>query len=81
VQDTLTDDSWLEDIQSHYSVAVLSEYLDVWDLLQEVLLQPEVEDIHKWRFEASGQFSTKSAYEAFFNGSVYFQPYNLIWGT
>jgi hypothetical protein len=55
--------------------------LDVWDLLQEVLLQPEVEDIHKWRFEASGQFSTKSAYEAFFNGSVYFQPYNLIWGT
>jgi hypothetical protein len=34
-----------------------------------------------WRFEASGQFSTKSAYQALYNASVYFQPYNLIWGT
>jgi hypothetical protein len=54
VREALTNDSWLEDIQSYYSVAVLSEYLDVWDLLQEVVLQPGVEDVHKWRFEASG---------------------------
>ena len=50
---------WLGDIQGHYSVAVLSEYLDVWDLIQEVVLQPNVEDVHKWRFEVSGQFSTR----------------------
>ena len=81
VQEALTNDKWLEDIQGHYSVAVLSEYLDIWALVQEVVLQSDVEDTHKWRFEASGQFSTKSAYEAFFNGSVSFQPCKLIWGT
>jgi hypothetical protein len=35
----------------------LSEFLDVWDLVQEALLQPEVEDVHTWKFEASGQKS------------------------
>jgi hypothetical protein len=29
-------------------VAVLSEYLDLWDLLAEVVLQPEIEDSHIW---------------------------------
>jgi len=72
---------WLEDIQGHYSVAVLSEYLDVWDMVQEVVLHPDVEDVHKWRFEASGQFTTCSAYEALFNGSICFAAGKLIWGT
>ena len=70
---------WLEDIQGHHSVAVLSEYLDVWDLIQEVVLQPDVEDVHKWRFEVLGQFSTRSAYKALFNGSIYFAAGKLIW--
>ena len=39
----------------------------------------EVEDVHKWRFEASDQLSTKSAYEAFFHRAVQFQPTKLIW--
>jgi hypothetical protein len=42
------------DIQGHHSVAVVSEFLVVWDLVQEVILQPEVEDVHKWQLEASG---------------------------
>ena len=72
---------WLGDIQGHYSVAVLSEYLDVWDLIQEVVLQPDVEDVHKWRFEVLGQFSTRSAYKALLNVSIYFAAGKLIWGT
>jgi hypothetical protein len=50
----------------------LAEFLDLWDLVQEVVLQPEVDDVHKWKFEASGEFSTKSTYEAFFLGAVLF---------
>ena len=72
---------WLRDIQGQLSVPVLSEYLDIWDLVQAVALQPDVEDIHKWRFDASGQFTTRSAYEAFFNGTIYFSAGKLIWGT
>jgi exonuclease III len=81
VSEALLDDNWVQDIQGHRSVAVMAEYLEIWDMIQEVVLQPEVEDVHKWRFEASGVFSTQSAYKAFFIGSVQFEPYNLIWGN
>jgi hypothetical protein len=37
--------------------------------------------VHKWRFEASGQFSSKSAYEALFHGAIHFKPSKLIWST
>jgi hypothetical protein len=60
---------------SHHSVAVLVEYLDIWDLVQEVL-QPQVDDVHKWKFEASGGFSTKSAYQAFFLGAIFLSQAN-----
>ena len=50
-------------------------------MVQEVVLQPKVSDKHKWKFEASGDFSTKSAYRAFFNGVILFEPCRLIWGS
>jgi len=81
VSEALLDDNWVRDIQGHRSVTVMAEYLVIWDMIQEVILQPEVEDVHKWRFEASGKFSTQSAYKAFFVGSVQFEPYKLIWGN
>jgi len=79
VQETLTENAWLQDIQGQYSVVVLVEFLDIWDLLQEVVLQPAVQDKDKWKFEASGQFSTKLAYEALFYGATFFEPSKLIW--
>jgi len=53
-------------IKGALTVEVLREYLQLWDLLQGFELQPEVEDSHIWQFPTSGNFSTKSAYEAFF---------------
>ena len=47
VQEALMDNQWVHDIQGHHSVEVLSEFLDIWDLVQETLLLPEVEDVHK----------------------------------
>jgi hypothetical protein len=40
-------------------MGIIVEYIQVWDHLLEVQLQPEVEDIHNWRLAASGQYSTK----------------------
>jgi hypothetical protein len=59
-------------------VVVLSEYLDLWDLLAEVVLQPEIEDSHIWQFAPTGQYSAKSAYGAMFIGAVQFNPWVRI---
>ena len=34
---------------------------------------------HRWRLVESGQYSAKLAYMAFFNGAIYFEPWELIW--
>ena len=36
-------------------------------------------DVHLWRLEASGRFSSKSSYRAFFNGSITFEPWHRVW--
>jgi hypothetical protein len=38
VQEALPDNIGLQDIQGQYSIAVLAEFLDIWDLVQ-----PDVE--------------------------------------
>jgi hypothetical protein len=60
---------------------VLAQYLSVWDLVSHLVLQPEVEDTHIWRFSASGKYSAKSAYEAMFIGSIQFRLWERIWKT
>jgi hypothetical protein len=55
-------------------VGVLVEYLQLWDLLSAVKLQPEIEDKH-------GNYSAKVAYEGLFMGSIYFSHYSRVWKT
>jgi len=55
------------------------EYLALWDLLSEVSLQLNEEDTHVWQFSASGQYTSKSAYEALFIGATSFGPWERIW--
>jgi len=75
VFDAITDGSWISDIRGALSVQVLIEYIHLWELLSDVELQPEVEDLHIWKFTASGFYSTKSAYEALFIGATQFDPW------
>ena len=70
VYDASTGGRWISDIRGALSVQVMIEYLHLWELLSNVELQPEVEDIHIWKFTTSGVYSTKSAYEALFIGAT-----------
>jgi len=53
--------TWVSDIKGALSWLGLTEYLDLWDALSGFVLNP-TEDIHHWKPESSGIFSTKSAY-------------------
>ena len=70
---------WITDIKGALTLDVLVEYLALWDLLSEVSLQLNEEDTHVWQFSASGQYTSKSAYEALFIGATSFGPWERIW--
>ena len=72
VHEAMTEMRWISDIRGALTVDVLAEYLALWDLLSDVVLQPEIEDTHIWQFSASGRHSAKSAYEAMFIGAIQF---------
>lgn len=48
VFEALTDMRWISDVRGASTVAELSEYLYLWDLLSDFVLQPEV-DSHTWQ--------------------------------
>jgi hypothetical protein len=62
-------------------VGVLVEYLQLWDLLSDVKLQPEIEDKHVFSIASDGNYSAKVAYEGLFMGSIYFSHYSRVWKT
>ena len=61
VLEDLTNLTWVRDIQGAFSAAFFTKYFALWDIILEVLLQPEVEDAHVWRFFGDGHYSAKSA--------------------
>lgn len=79
VHKALTNTRWVTDIRGSLTLAVLTEYLDSWDLLAEVNLQPEVNDSHTWQFTSTGKYSAKSTYKAMFIGATQFRPWERIW--
>jgi hypothetical protein len=46
-----------------------------------VVLRQNVADQHKWELMQHGSYSSKSAYEALFLGSIRFGPWRKIWKT
>jgi hypothetical protein len=49
---------------------VLLPYLELFQELEQVVLQPVVPDKHIWRLSPTGKFSSKSAHMAMFQGSL-----------
>ena len=48
------------------------------DCIREFDLSDQ-EDRHIWKLDASGSYSSKSAYRAYFFGSVTFEPWRRLW--
>jgi hypothetical protein len=71
VEEVLTNQQWILDISGGLSMVGLFEYLHIWDIMQEIKLTNE-DGTHIWRF------SSKSAYQAFFNWAITFEPWKRL---
>ncbi|GJM94207.1 hypothetical protein PR202_gn00535 [Eleusine coracana subsp. coracana] len=80
VLEAITDHEWPTDIQGVLSLIGPYEYFQLWDALHDFALS-DANDCHEWRFDKSGIFSSKSTYQALFNGSVVFEPWHRLWKT
>jgi hypothetical protein len=78
VQAALLNHAWISNIQGNLTVAIIVEYIELWDLLEEVQLQQDVDDTHIWRLYASGLYSVKSAYHSLFLGVTMFKAFERI---
>jgi hypothetical protein len=78
VAEGLTDRKWVLDIRGGLSVPILVEYLQLWSLVDGVGLQPDIADQHIWRLSAHCTYCSKSAYDAFFTGSIFFAPWRRV---
>lgn len=77
----LSDRKWLTDIKGALTVGVLSDFLEVWDALLTINLQPGREDMHIFRFASNGKYSAKAAYDGLFIGSTQSEHWERIWQT
>jgi hypothetical protein len=81
VQEALLNRRWISDIKGALSVGVLVDYLQIWNLMSVIVLQPTIEDKHVFSIASDGIYSTKVAYEGFFMGSTFFSHYSRVWRT
>jgi len=78
VADALTNNKWVTEIRGGLTWNVIREFLQLWDCVQDFELN-EMEDRHVWRLESGGCYSSKSAYRAYFQGSITFEPWKRLW--
>jgi hypothetical protein len=81
VQEALLNRRWISDIKGALTVEVLVEYIQLWDILSDVVLQQGIEDKHVSSIASDGIYSAKSAYESLFVGSTSFVQYRRVWKT
>jgi hypothetical protein len=74
--EALADHAWVTDLQGAFSVGVLADFLNLWDLLSQVVLQPGTDDKYIWHFWC---VYSEITYNGFFWGAVVFSPWERIW--
>lgn len=81
VHEALQAHRWVRDITGAITVQVILEYLQVWDLVTTVALHCDTQDRALWRWTPNQQFSTASAYQAFFIGQYATPGAKVMWRT
>ncbi|XP_066320627.1 uncharacterized protein [Miscanthus floridulus] len=81
LKDGIFQNRWARNIVGAPTTQVLCQYLRVWGILRDVILDPLQEDRFIWRWTADGRYSASSVYQAFFAGSSSLLGANELWKT
>ena len=79
IEEGLSQNKWIRDLNSGLSVPAIMQYLSLWSIMSTFHLQPEVEDVFQWIWTANKCFTAKSAYLAFFEGRTIWPWHESIW--
>jgi hypothetical protein len=66
-------------LEGPFSEIHLSQFIELWILINNVHLQLDVEDSIIWKLTANGQYSEASAYKLQFLGLVHSEMNTIIW--
>uniref|UniRef100_A0A8I6WC10 Reverse transcriptase zinc-binding domain-containing protein n=1 Tax=Hordeum vulgare subsp. vulgare TaxID=112509 RepID=A0A8I6WC10_HORVV len=78
VVEGLLGNSWARDIHGVIGVHEIGQYLQLWQLAQQVTLPTELDKL-TWKWTTSGVYTAQSAYLATFQGSTTCFSWKLIW--
>jgi hypothetical protein len=79
VATALPGNAWIQDIVAALSADGIIQFLHLVDILQSTQLSPDTPDTLIWHLTESGDYSSKSAYRALFEGTVTSPHYDAIW--
>ena len=79
VADGCSHRSWVQDITGALTIQVLLDYLRVWDLVETTELHTDTQDKLLWKWTPDQNFSTASAYRAFFLGQSSIAGAKVLW--
>jgi hypothetical protein len=81
VADAMANEAWISDLMHDVTPGIMAEYIMLWIVIDEAdldLTDNRVDEI-AWTRTTSGEYSTRSAYQIQFHGSITSDFQSLIW--
>jgi hypothetical protein len=78
VQSGLAAGAWVQDITGELSIAAVVQYLKLWHAVRDINVGDGA-DSFTWKWTANGQFSSRTAYRAFFFGRTALPGAAEVW--